>query len=132
MRDDPRGEHLLASAEALLRDELLPTLPAEKRQAGLMIARVLGIAARQLHNGEAPERHELAALARLLPTASGDCESAPLRQQLQQANRQLSHLIRAGAADAGARRTQVFQHLLDTARQRVAESNPRYMQDSRR
>ena len=135
MRDQPRGEQLLASAEALLRDELLPALPAEKRQAGLMIARALGIAARQLHNGEAPERQELASLARLLAPASETSETsepAALRQQLQLANRQLGQLIRSGAADTGASRTQVVQHLLHIARQRVAESNPRYLADSRR
>lgn len=135
MRDQPRGEQLLASAETLLRDELLPALPADKRQAGLMIARALGIAARQLQNGEAPERQELASLARLLtPTSeiSEISEPAALRQQLQLANRQLGQLIRSGAADAGECRTQVVQHLLHIARQRVAESNPRYLADSRR
>lgn len=135
MRDQPRGEHLLASAEALLRDELLPALAADKRQAGLMIARALGIAARQLHNGEAPERQELASLARLLAPASETSETsepAALREQLQRANRQLGQLIRSGAADAGASRAQVVRHLLHIARQRVAESNPRYLADSRR
>jgi len=134
MRDQPRGEQLLASAEALLRDELLPALPADKRQAGLMIARALGIAARQLQNGEAPERQELASLSRLLASnheINEINEPAALRQQLQLANRQLGQLIRSGAADAGASRTQVVRHLLQIARQRVAESNPRYLADSR-
>lgn len=132
MRDQPRGEDLLASAEALLRDELLPALPADKRQAGLMIARALGIAARQLSNGEAPERQELASLARLLESP-GDIapadQPAALCDQLQRANRQLGRLIRSGAADVGASRAQIAQHLLEVARQRVAESNPRYLQD---
>jgi hypothetical protein len=135
MRDQPRGEQLLASAEALLRDELLPALPADKRQAGLMIARALGIAARQLQNGEAPERQELASLSRLLASnheTNEINEPAALRQQLQLANRQLGQLIRSGGADAGVSRTQVVQHLLQIARQRVAESNPRYLADSRR
>ncbi|MNF63640.1 Phosphotransferase enzyme family protein [compost metagenome] len=131
MREQPRGEDLLASAEALLRDELLPALPAEKRHAGLMIARALGIAARQLQNGEAPERQELASLARLLATNHETNEPEALRQLLQRANRQLGQLIRSGAADAGENRTQVVQHLLRIARQRVAESNPRYLADSR-
>ena len=132
MRDQPRGEHLLASAEALLRDELLPALPAEKRHAGLMIARALGIAARQLQNGEAPERQELANLARLLAPTNETSKTAALRQQLQRANRQFGQLIRSGAADAGESRTQVVRHLLHIARQRVAESNPRYLADSSR
>ena len=132
MRDQPRGEDLLASAEALLRDELLPALPAEKRHAGLMIARALGIAARQLQNGEAPERQELANLARLLAPTNETSKTAALRQQLQRANRQFGQLIRSGAADAGESRTQVVRHLLHIARQRVAESNPRYLADSSR
>ena len=133
MRDQPRGEDLLASAEALLRDELLPALPADKRQAGLMIARALGIAARQLNNGEAPERQELASLARLLARAnyvSAADEPAALRQQLQLANRQLGQLIRSGAADTGENRAQIALHLLNVACQRVTESNPRYLPDS--
>lgn len=136
MRDEPRGEHLLASAEALLRDELLPALPAEKRQAGLMIARALAIAARQLHNGDGPQRQELASLARLLALAS-EAESAEpdepaaLHQRLQRANRQLGQLIRNGGADAGTERRRIAQHLLWVARQRVAESNPRYLADNR-
>jgi hypothetical protein len=132
MRDQPRGEQLLASAEALLRDELLPALPADKRQAGLMIARALGIAARQLQNGEAPERQELASLSRLLASnheTNEINEPAALRQQLQLANRQLGQLIRSGAADTGESRAQIVLHLLNVARQRVAESNPRYLQD---
>jgi hypothetical protein len=132
MRDQPRGEDLLASAEALLRDELLPALPADKRQAGLMIARALGIAARQLSNGEAPERQELASLARLLESAKDvdpADQPAALRERLLQANRQLGRLIHSGAADAGESRAQIAQHLLEVARQRVAESNPRYLQD---
>lgn len=133
MRDEPCGEQLLVCAEALLRDELLPALPADKRQAGLMIARTLGIAARQLRNGDVLERQELASLTRLLEVpASEASEPAALCQQLQLANRHLSQLIRSGVADTGERRTQVVQHLLHIARQRVEESNPRYLQDSPR
>jgi hypothetical protein len=131
MRDQPRGEDLLASAEALLREELLPVLTADKRQAGLMIARALGIAARQLRSGEAPEQQELASLASLLTPTSETDAPAELREHLQQANRQLGQLIRSGAADTDEKRTQVVQHLLHVARQRVAESNPRYLADSR-
>ena len=130
MRDEPCGEQLLASAETLLRDELLPALPADKRQAGLMIARAMGIAARQLRYGEALQRQELASLTCLLAPTSETSPPAALCQQLQRTNRHLIQWVRSGATDTGERRTQVFQHLLHIARQRVAESNPRYLQDS--
>ena len=67
MRGQPTGEQLLETARGLLRDELLPALPADKRHAALMIANAMAIAGRQLKNGEAHDREELAALAALLP-----------------------------------------------------------------
>ncbi|WP_455231143.1 DUF6285 domain-containing protein [Geopseudomonas aromaticivorans] len=130
MRDYPTGAQLLESAEALLRAQLLPALPAEQRQNALMIARAMGIAARQLHAGEQAEREELAALQALLQSA--ECPTQPggeeLRAQLVEANRALGRLIRQGGADAGDVHAQVFRHLEQVARQKVAESNPRYLQ----
>lgn len=130
MRDYPTGAQLLESAEALLRAQLLPALPAEQRQNALMIARAMGIAARQLQAGEQAEREELAALQVLLQsTASPTPISAEaLRAQLIEANCQLGRLIRQGGADAGDTHAQVFRHLEQVARQKVAESNPRYLQ----
>lgn len=131
MRDEPRGERLLATAEALLRDQLLPALPAEQRQNGLMIARAMAIAARQLRSGEDEERRELAALAELLPerAATTAADGAALRQALLEANRELGRLIRSGQADAGEQRQRVLRHLQQVARGKLAESNPRYLKD---
>jgi len=130
MRDYPTGAQLLESAEALLRAQLLPALPAEQRQNALMIARAMGIAARQLQAGEQPEREELAALQALLPSAEspGQPSAGALHAQLVEANRQLGRLIRQGGADSGDVHARVFRHLEQVARQKVAESNPRYLQ----
>ncbi|SEJ77153.1 hypothetical protein SAMN05216201_11766 [Pseudomonas linyingensis] len=130
MRDYPTGAQLLESAEALLRAQLLPALPAEQKQNALMIAKAMGIAARQLQTGEQAEREELAALQTLLQIAAGLAQpgAEALRAQLVEANRQLGRLIRQGGADAGDTHAQVFRHLEQVARQKVAESNPRYLQ----
>ncbi|HEY8331056.1 MAG TPA: DUF6285 domain-containing protein, partial [Pseudomonas sp.] len=84
MRDYPTGAQLLESAEALLRAQLLPALPAEQKQNALMIARAMGIAARQLQAGEQPERTELADLQALLQIAASPAPTSAeaLRAQL--------------------------------------------------
>lgn len=130
MREQPEGDQLLEAARSLLRDELLPALPADRRHAGLMIANAMAIAMRQLRNGEDAERREIAALSRVLSTPPGD-DTAWLppaeRDRLLLLNRQLCRLIRQGRADAGKVRDSVRDHLLAVARQRVAESNPKYL-----
>ncbi|MCM2318151.1 MAG: DUF6285 domain-containing protein [Pseudomonas sp.] len=130
MRDYPTGAQLLESAESLLRAELLPALPAGQKQNALMIARAMGIAARQLLAGEQAERAELADLQALLQTAASPAQPCgeALRAQLVEANRALGRLIRQGGADSGDAHAQVFRHLEQVARQKVAESNPRYLQ----
>ena len=127
MRDQPTGDQLLDTARAILREELIPALPADKRHAALMIANAMAIAARQLRNGDAPERDELANLARLLslPAADTDTAAAGLRESLLERNRELCRWIRGGRTDAGSLRHAVRKHLLDTTRRKVEESNPK-------
>lgn len=121
MRDRPTGAELLDTARRVLREELLPLLPAEQRHTALMVANALAIAARQLRAGDAPEQEERAALGRLL----GYAEPLPGLDEL---NRELGRLLRAGGADPGTPLYQaVREHLHTVARQRVAESNPRYL-----
>lgn len=129
MRDHPTGDELLETARKLLREDLIPALPADKRHAALMIANALSIAARQLRNGDAGERGELAALERLLsePFAVSTDDAEALRGALVTANRKLSHWIRSGRADEGALRDRVRAHLAGVIRRKVAESNPKYL-----
>ena len=130
MREQPTGEHLLETARNLLRDELLPALPEQRRHAALMIANAMAIAMRQLKNGEAPEREEAARLERILSALRGnDSESdhAVPRDGLLDLNRQLCLAIREGRADSGALRNSVREHLLRVARLGVMESNPKYL-----
>lgn len=129
MRDQPTGDQLLDTARSVLREELLPALPAHKRHAALMIANALSIAARQLKNGDAAERAELAALERLLSEscAAGTDDAVALRSALVAANRKLAHWIRSGRTDEGPLRDGVRAHLAGVIRHKVAESNPKYL-----
>src|SRR5574338_1428127 len=125
MRDRPTGDELLETARTVLRDELMPALPADKRHAALMIANALAIAGRQLKNGDTAQRAELDALGRLLsepPAVTGEVQS--LQSALVAANRKLAAWIRAGATDEEPWRDSVRAHLAAVARRKVAESNP--------
>ena len=129
MRDFPTGDQLLDTARALLRESLIPALPAEKRHEALMVANAMSIAMRQLENGDEPDCRELKALAVLLCAgeASNPDDGPSPRERLGTLNRQLCRAIRSGDADTGAFRDAVGAHLRELARRRVQESNPRYL-----
>lgn len=129
MRDEPIGEQLLETARNLLREEILPVLPPERKHAALMIANAMIIAMRQLKNGEDGERRELRSLQSLLGHTGRDepAGGAELRRQLTDLDREFAHAIRAGRGDAGAWRDAARKHLLETIRAKVLESNPKYL-----
>jgi hypothetical protein len=117
MRDHPPVGHLLALARRLLRDELLPLLPPERRLDGLMVANAMAIATRRLATGDTPEAEERASLQALLGSAAED---------LTELNRDLAARIRSGALGPGAADADhVHLHLLRVAADRVAETNPK-------
>jgi hypothetical protein len=131
MRDHPDGAELLQAARALLRDSVLPALPAEQRHAALMIANAMGIAERQLRAGDTPAVEEWRSLRRLLGVGDGEDEPAPpsadeLEAALLGLNRTLVQRIRAGEADPGQALHAALRHHLEfVALQRLAESNPK-------
>ena len=123
MRDRPEAIDLLAAARRLLREELIPLLPPERRLDGLMVANAMAIATRRLATGEVPEQEERRSLQALLGNPSED---------LMVLNRDLAQRIRAGrigldSADAD----HVHLHLTRVAADRVAESNPRVLHPRR-
>jgi hypothetical protein len=117
---------LLAIARKTFRESLLPALPETQRYDGLMVARAIDVVARKLARGDADERRELARLSALL---GADRESAG---RLDRYNRRLADAIRAGEFDeADDRRERVIEHLRLTARDRLAISNPRRLEQYR-
>ena len=129
MRDEPTGEQLLETARNVLREEILPALPPERKHAALMIANAMIIAMRQLKNGEDGERKELRSLQSLLGHAGRDepAGGAELRRQLTDLDREFARAIRSGRGDTGVWRDAARQHLLETIRAKVMESNPKYL-----
>lgn len=105
MHAPTRGERLLETARDLLRDELLPALPADKRHAALMVANAMAIAAREL------ERRD---------DTAQDAERAA-------ADRRLCTSIREGRFDDAAAGAPLHARLLTSTRASVEVSNPKYL-----
>ena len=115
MRIQPDGVNLLDTVINVLRDEVLPALPAEQQYSVRMAINAIGIARRQLVRGDAGELQERALLAELLGAAGSHAELSKL----------LAQRIREGRAN----KSPALQRLLwQLTLQRVAESAPRYLQ----
>lgn len=112
MRERPDGADLLVIAREVLKNELLPLLPKDRQVDALMIANAMGIAERQLRNGDAPAREEQKALGELLQQDGS----------LSELNRAFARAIRAGGMDANL---QARQLLWEATLARVRESAPR-------
>lgn len=115
MRIQPDGANLLDTVINVLRDEVLPALPTEQQYSVRMAINAIGIARRQLANGDAGEVQEQALLAELL--GAGDSHA------------ELSRLLAQRIREGQANNDPALQKLLwQLTLQRVAESAPRYLQ----
>jgi len=113
MREQPSGKDLLDIARDVLRDDLIPALPENKRYPALMIANAMAIVMRQIETGEEGGIEEQKTLGDLL----GEDGS------LNDLNIILANRIREGHADG----VETWQALRGVAVGKVAESNPRYL-----
>lgn len=66
MREQPQAEDLLHYAREVLLQEIIPALPKELRLTGFMIANAMGIATRQMQNGDEHDYMELNDLTELI------------------------------------------------------------------
>ena len=126
MRERPTGGELLTIARKVLREELMPLLPEERRYDALMVANAMAIAARQFSFGDAPERRERQNLAGLLDeTVDG---ATAVSEAVGDLYRALSAEIRSGAFDPGTpRHDAACKFLLDVTVQKLRESAPNYL-----
>ena len=128
MREKPDAVDLLAIARHTFIEELLPHIPEDIRYAGLMVANAMAIARREIEAGEAPGRHELAALAELYDEVPPAANATALREAIEGHGRRLVADIRVGLFDAPSTRRQAVRALLfETTRQRLRISNPKHL-----
>jgi hypothetical protein len=132
MRPKPSPAELLEIARQTVRGALLAALPEERRYEALMVANAIAIAGRVLARGDAPERAELADLARLMgDKAAAPAASDAVRERLALLYGLLGDELRAGKIVPGSERHRaVFTHLRQATLDRLRESNPKALPPS--
>jgi hypothetical protein len=133
MRPRPSAAELLEIARETLRGELLAALPESRRYEALMVANAIAIAGRVLERGDAPERAELAALARLMDGKDSALPADPsaARNRLGDLYDRLGDELRAGKIVPGTDRHRVvLAHLKEATLERLRESNPKALPPS--
>ncbi len=128
MRPRPDAAALLDIAHRTQRGGVLAALPEAARYQALMVAHAMAIAARIAERGEAPERDELARLAKLMiaPPIPPTPDMAAVREELKSLYGRLGDELRAGKIAPGTdRHRAVFAHLRLAIVERLRESNPK-------
>jgi hypothetical protein len=123
MNDRPNALELIRIASATLASDVLPDAKPEQAYALRMIANALGIAARELETHDLNVEQEARGLNALYGDRSGNIGSP---DELLACNRRLALDIRRGNfEDSDARASALRQHLLATARAKLAAAYPK-------
>ena len=123
MNDHPNALELIQAARDELTRELMPSAQPDQLYTLRMIANALGIAAREL----AVQGNDASAETRGLNLLYSD---GPHFDDLQARNRHLAQDIRSGAFEADtARHAQMRQHLVVTARSKLAAAYPKGLEE---
>lgn len=116
MRIQPDGADLLGIVDQLLRDEIMPLLPAEKVYEIRMALNAMGIARRQLEIGDELENVEAETLQVVV--------EEPARSEGDTLAHRFARMVRAGQADDDeGLQTLLWAQTVN----RVRESAPRYL-----
>ncbi len=122
MRNQPSEKELLSIAMKVLKERLLPELTGESRYNGLMVARSIEIVSRQFNSDLATDFSEVALLTELLEkNADTETLNSLLAKKIREndfhKNSKLSHTV--------------WQTLVKISKQKVSESNPKYLQSDK-
>jgi Domain of unknown function (DUF6285) len=133
VKDISDAADLIATARDALLNELLPTLTKEQRYTGLMIGNAMAIALRESRSGLDATRGEVARIRSLLESIHPDGRESATEGdggELALLRRRLCGAIREGKFDE-ARAPALMTHLVRTASDWVAISNPKALRPER-
>jgi hypothetical protein len=113
--DRPTASELLEALREFLADNVAPNLEGQLAFHVQVAVNVLGIIERTLEHGSTMDAEELQRLQELLGSDGS----------LLELNQELSDRISSGELDD--RKEQVFEHLLETVKDKLHLANPRYL-----
>ena len=128
MQDRPTIPELLTAVTHLLDGEVVPNLSGSRQFYGRVAANVLRIVMRELDLGEEQTTAEWQRLDSLLSPAEQPEKYDAVREAIWQRTRELCVRIQNGDADSGSYREQVLSHLKQTTHDKLAISNPKWIQ----
>ena len=124
MRNRPDARELLEAAERMLSGEVATDLSNRQRYNVALITSALGIARRELGNGQMAWPEELAALKALYGADGTETDERALHRL----NRKFAADLRAGVYDETGKTRLAAQKLLrEDVLARLAEDNPGYV-----
>ena len=123
MQPRPTAAELLASVAELLERDIVPVLDGPVQHHARVAASLVAIVERELRLAPAAAAGELAAAQRLLADADVDGADGP-PTNLDQARSQLAAALRTGMADDPDVAANVWQVLMDVARDDLSISKP--------
>jgi len=128
MQDRPTSIELLNAAADFVEREIVPVTQGQRQFQSRVVANVMRIVAREIEIGEPLLRAEVDALATLLNEKKPHLHTtSDVLDAARKFNEQLSARIRAGEADHGDFRDQVFKVTRQIVEDKLKISNPRYL-----
>jgi hypothetical protein len=127
MQDRPTYDELLAQVERFLDEEIVPNVEGSRGFHARVAANAIRIVRRELEHEDEQLASEWAGLDELLGSANRPANDAAMRDALRARNTELSERIRNGKADGAVYRQQVVEHVHRTVRDKLAVSNPRWL-----
>jgi hypothetical protein len=133
MQDRPTATELLEAVQAHLAQDVVPSLGEPGlRFRTLVAANVLGIVNRELALGDAQVRDEWQRLAALLgPDVVAPAGTVAQMDGVREMRKRLCAAITAGEYDETERWQPLMAHCLRTAEEKLAISNPQFLERCR-
>jgi hypothetical protein len=129
MQDRPSFDELLEAVQGFLRDDVMPNTQGRVSFHARVASNAIEWIRRELDHEEEHLSREWEGLDRLIGVAPRPVTLNATRQATVQRNAELAERIRAGEADDGEFRTNVFDHLRAVTRDKLVVSNPRLLEE---
>jgi hypothetical protein len=128
MQDRPTVDELLEAVSNFLKDDVMPATQGRINFHARVASNAIEIVRRELAGEEEHLGREWDGLDALLGEQELPASLAAIRSGIVGRNQALVELIKNGDADSGQIRDQVYQHLRATTVDKLAVTNPRWLE----